>query len=252
MEQKKLLLVFVSVGVFLVIVLGAGILVFKPKTAPDVAAARAVPAPSAPASADPAEWVKNPQAVSGLQPPAPGSSTRGDVIIIYGERPGDPAASPTAAVSPDGSLKVDVAVPEAQGQTVAPPVPEPPKPVYEPAPVPPSPKAPPAVKKGKTAAPVKKTETAQKPASAPKPVGDTFWIQTGSFSAKARAESSKETLAAKGIASLIETKDISGKTYFRVRVGPYSTKNEADYWLALVKTIDGFDGSYITEIKAKR
>ena len=59
-------------------------------------------------------------------------------------------------------------------------------------------------------------------------------------------------LNAKGIASLVETKDLSGKTYFRVRVGPYTSKTEADYWLSLVKTIEGFDNSYVSQLKTKR
>jgi len=247
MEQKKLLLVFVSVGVFLVIVLGAGILVFKPRPKPAVAAVKEA-VPSTPATADPSEWVKNPQAVPGLQPAAPGSSTRGDVIIIYGERPeGSPAVGPTAAVNPDGSLKVDVAVPQPQA---TPPVPTPPEPAYREPPKTAAQKPAPVAKKPAPTA-AKPAAPAKKPAAETRR-GDEFWIQTGSFAAKARADAAKETLSAKGIASLIETKDISGKTYFRVRVGPYSSKDEAAYWLALVKTIDGFGGSFVTEIKAKR
>jgi len=81
---------------------------------------------------------------------------------------------------------------------------------------------------------------------------DEFWVQTGAFSTKARADGAKETLGAKGITSLVETKDVNGKNYFRVRVGPYSSKKEAEYWLSLVMTIDGFDESYVSMIKAKR
>ena len=249
MEQKKLLLVFVSVGVFLVIVLGAGLLVFKPRPKPVAVAAKDV-ATSVPATADPSEWVKNPQAVPGLQPAAPGASTRGDVIIIYGERPeGNSATGRTAAVSPDGRLTVDVAVPQTQTQA-APTVPASPAQTYTEAPRSMDPKAAPVPKQQKPIA--AKPATSEKKPAPPIKRGDEFWIQTGSFAAKARADAAKEKLSSKGIASLIETKEISGKTYFRVRVGPYSSKDEADYWLALVNTIDGFSDSYITEIKAKR
>ena len=139
MEQKKLMLVLVSVGVFLVVVLGAGILVFKPRPKPQTAMTTVTaPAPnapaSAPASADPAEWVRNPKAVPGLQAaPAGSANSRGDVIIIYGERPngtGQAAPngqtpSPNTAVKSDGSLKVDVAVPQTQNQAVPPAPPRP-------------------------------------------------------------------------------------------------------------------------------
>jgi len=255
MEQKKLLLVFVSVGVFLVIVLGAGILVFRPSAKPAAAQTAALPraSSSAPASADPSEWVRNPQSVPGLQPPAAsGSNTRGDVIIIYGERPsasigGSATPSPAAQISGDGQLKVDVGVPAANP---TPPAPETPRPSGSPTAT---------VAKTTPAAKAERTPAAKAPAPAKQPAakaaprsGDEFWIQTGSFTAKARADAAKETLGGKGIASLVETKELSGKIYFRVRVGPYSTKNEADYWLSLVKTIDGFDGSYVSLIKAKR
>ncbi|MFA6506347.1 MAG: SPOR domain-containing protein [Treponemataceae bacterium] len=264
MEQKKLLLVLVSVGVFLVIVLGAGILVFKPRAKPIPSGPVAL-APAAntqgPASADPAEWVRNPKAMPGLQSPASaGASNRGDVIIIYGERPNGGAPltnatqspTPNAAISADGSLKVDVAVP--QTNELAPIAPQSTandtiKQVAS------AVKAPPPTVKSEKDPAVKATATVKKTASHAQKAAsrrEEFWIQTGSFAAKARADTAKETLGVKGIASLVETKEISGKTYFRVRVGPYSSKNEADYWLSLVKTIDGFDGSYVSQLKSKR
>lgn len=261
MEQKKLLLVVISVGVFLVLVIGAGMLVFAPKAKPAIAALPPVagqPLPAdQPASVDPSEWLKNPSSVSTLQQPAPGSSTRGDVIVIYGERPSvvngvdaavgqgvPPAATATAA---DGTVVVDVA-PQATPQAtivVGPQTAPPPAPRAEPKP--PAPKAESAPK----AAPAEKPAAKAAPAPAKRSV-DEFWVQTGSFSDKGRADAAKETLGTKGIASLVETKDVSGKTYYRVRVGPYTSKNEADYWLSLVKTIDGFDASYVSQVKAKR
>lgn len=265
MEQKKLLLVVISVGVFLVLVIGAGMLVFAPKAKPAIAAfppaaAQALPAdPGKPASVDPSEWLKNPSSVSTLQQPAPGSSSRGDVIVIYGERPsvvngvdtavgqGVPPAS--AATTADGKVLVDVApqaTPQAAPQVttvVGPQTAPPPASRPEPKQAAPAPKA--------ESAPAAKSSPAAKPAPAKRSV-DEFWVQTGSFSDKGRADSAKETLGTKGIASLVETKDVNGKTYYRVRVGPYTSKNEADYWLSLVKTIDGFDASYVSQVKAKR
>jgi len=72
-----------------------------------------------------------------------------------------------------------------------------------------------------------------------------YWVQTGAFSTKIRAEGAKESLASKGIASIIDNRDIDGKTWYRVRVGPYISETEANYWLALVKSIDGFAESQI-------
>ena len=72
-----------------------------------------------------------------------------------------------------------------------------------------------------------------------------YWVQTGSFTAMSRALRVKETLAAKGITSIIENRDVNGTTFFRVRVGPYTSRNEADFWLSLIKSIDGFENSQI-------
>lgn len=79
-----------------------------------------------------------------------------------------------------------------------------------------------------------------------------FWIQTGSFSSKINAEKARETLAERYLNAEIFTKDVSGKTAYRVRVGPYKSKTEADYWLGTVKEIPDFSGSYVSEVKTKK
>jgi DedD protein len=72
-----------------------------------------------------------------------------------------------------------------------------------------------------------------------------YWIQTGAFSALVRAEDAKEILASKGLAPIIDDREVDGQTWYRVRVGPYTSENEANYWLALVRAIDGFDQSQV-------
>jgi DedD protein len=79
-----------------------------------------------------------------------------------------------------------------------------------------------------------------------------YWVQAGSFAAKARAEDVKETLASKGITSIIENRDVNGATYFRVRIGPYTSQTEADYWLSLIKSINGFEDSQIWQSRSVR
>ncbi|MDR0451831.1 MAG: SPOR domain-containing protein, partial [Treponema sp.] len=97
-----------------------------------------------------------------------------------------------------------------------------------------------------------------KPASAPKPAAprrntyDAYWVQAGSFSTKVHADGAKETLATKGITSIIENRDLDGKTFYRVRIGPYTSQNEADYWLALIQTLDGFESSQVWKSQAQR
>lgn len=89
-----------------------------------------------------------------------------------------------------------------------------------------------------------------------KPVATTtvteYWIQTGSFSGKLNAEKARDALQARYIKAEIFTKEVSGKTTYRVRVGPYTNKNEAEYWLGSIKGISDFDSSYISEVKVKK
>lgn len=261
MEKRKLLLVIVSVGIFLVVVIGASIMVFSPKTRRTetvVSAQPAIPAGTAggdrmlapePSTADPTEWVRNPQSVQGLQtPPQPAAATRGDVIIIYGDntvqgRPSGTQVSPGASGS--GSLVIDV------------PKPEPAPAARVPVPAAPAPTPVPAASTAVPAAPAQKQPVAARPAAQqPKPAAtriyDDYWVQTGAFSSKARAENARSSLSSKGISSVLDVKTLQDKTYFRVRVGPYASKNEADYWLSLVKSIDGFSESYVSMVKSRR
>lgn len=259
MEKRKLLLIVISVGVFLVIVIGATMLVFAPKTPKPIAAptggtAAVSPtdptgaANTGPATVDASEWVRDPSAVSSLQNSAtPPTNGRGDVIIIYGDRPnqGTGAATTATTTTGDNGLVIDVPAP------TGPSVPQPSTKVdagTQPTAVTPKPEvSAPKVPVTKSAP----AKVAVAPKKTPKVVDD-FWVQTGSFSAKTRADAAKETLSAKGIASLVETKEVDGKTFYRVRVGPYASKSEAEYWLSLVKTIDGFSESYVSLAKAKR
>lgn len=108
-----------------------------------------------------------------------------------------------------------------------------------------------------TAAPARETRpeaAASRPAARPASAETrtAYWVQTGAFSTKVRAENAKESLENKGIKSIIENRDIDGRTWYRVRVGPYTTENEANYWLALVKAIDGFGESQVRQTTVLR
>jgi len=49
-------------------------------------------------------------------------------------------------------------------------------------------------------------------------------------------------------------KDSKGNLFYRVRVGPYTTKSEAEYWKNRIEAIDLFakSGSYITNSSAAK
>jgi DedD protein len=83
-------------------------------------------------------------------------------------------------------------------------------------------------------------------------VYDTYWVQTGSFSTQNKAEGVKEILASKGITSIVENRNVDGKIFYRVRLGPYTSPREADYWLALIKTINGFEDSQVWKSQSRQ
>lgn len=80
-----------------------------------------------------------------------------------------------------------------------------------------------------------------------------YWIQTGSFSSREYAENAQDIIASYKIDSEIFTKEVNGKTWYRVRMGPYRTKTEADYWKTAISSDDvNFKDAYITEVKTQK
>jgi DedD protein len=287
MEKKKLLLVTISVGVFLVIVIGASILVFSPRNpAPAVMAAvseRPIPAgiqgtlqavspgiagspvtvdtpqetdtalQVQPATADPTNMVRNPDGFQSLQTPPSsisavqenrfyinndttqpvlierkdGDSTR---VVINVPRP-TTAAVPNAqaASQPSASASAATSAPAARTASGSAATR--------------STAAPGSSTPRQTAAAAPARTVAAPARSAPQtPQSRTYnayWVQTGSFPTRNQADKAKEILAAKGLTAVIENGDVRGETWYRVRVGPYTSQNEADYWLSLIKSING-------------
>lgn len=76
-----------------------------------------------------------------------------------------------------------------------------------------------------------------------------YWVQVASYTNKKTAENSRAILSDSKINSDIYTyQDENGKLYYRVRVGPYTTKSEAEYWMSKIAQISDFSkaGSYVT------
>lgn len=109
---------------------------------------------------------------------------------------------------------------------------------YAPAPKKSVPKKEAATKKTETAkAAAKKTVKAEPKKTTP----DTFWIQVGSYEAKKSADEARSTLESNKIPNEVFTyKDSKGKLFYRVRVGPYTTKSEAEYWQSRILMINQF------------
>ncbi|GHU80390.1 hypothetical protein FACS189468_0090 [Spirochaetia bacterium] len=258
MEKKKLLLVAVSVGVFLVIVVGAAILVFTPGAASSAdpviterTLAPASPPPGQAATVDPADLVRSNE-LQGLQVPPSATAIQENNIYINGET----EALTMDRSTGDGSTRTVINIPRpsvavASGAAPAEPRKAPPQPAPAPAPQPAAKKAAPQPRPAPAA--VKPAASAAPPAKqVPVKTAKDFWVQTGSYSTRTGADGVKETLSSKGIGAIIVNRELNGKTYYRVRVGPYTSQNEADYWLALIKAINGFEDSQIWESQSQR
>jgi DedD protein len=85
-----------------------------------------------------------------------------------------------------------------------------------------------------------------KPAPMPAPkaktaAGKEYWVQAASFTVRKNAESALAVLAENKLQGEIFTHiDATGKTFYRVRVGPYATETEAKYWQERIALIDQF------------
>jgi DedD protein len=282
MEKKKLLLVAISVWVFLALTIGAALLVFAPKDAStaSMAAARpvavdtgiTVPSPSSASSPvsgssasqdstpqssslDPVELVRQSSDVPGLRQAPEGTGRQGEDFYINGNNGGTGRSTetvitvtkPSTAAVPDAppagtvasATKVEKATPTTTAQAAPKPVPA----TVTPAVTTPAAKAAPVATSAQTQA---------KPASTQTKVYNDYWVQTGAFSTMARAEVVKNTLSSKGITSIIENREVEGMSVFRVRVGPYTSQNEANYWLSLIKSINGFEDSQVRQSQSLR
>lgn len=103
------------------------------------------------------------------------------------------------------------------------------------------------------AKPVKTAKSAPvQAAPAPKaePKKTQYWVQVAAYSNKKGAEGARTILDENKIPSDIFTyRDNKDKLYYRVRVGPYTTKSEAEYWrtkIIKINDIDNAGDSYIT------
>ena len=223
MEQQKLLWTILSVGILVLIILGAGMFFFLPSDSTGLAQ-----------NGKTTEWSK-------AAAPAPEQKAP-DVK----KTPVQPAA-PTPAPKPE--IKK---TPVQTAQTPAPaPKPEVKKtPVQTPAAKPaPAPATKPATSTAQTSKPATTTtQTAQqtKPAATAAPAKGSFWIQVGSYATMDAADKTKKDLSAKGYTSSIQSITANGKTYHRVKIGPYANRADVDSLLPKIKALPGMGDSFIT------
>ena len=96
--------------------------------------------------------------------------------------------------------------------------------------------------------PVSKTVKTTK-AEPAKPQKTVYWIQVTALTSRKSADAAREVLDQNQITADVFTyKDNKDQLFYRVRVGPYTTKSEAEYWRTKIAKIETFknNAGYIT------
>ena len=224
MEQKKILWILLSVTLFLFIVSITGVVWFYPGR---VAVAEDEDSLSGQERAaldfDPVEWVRQGEDFPGLIDST--SDSEEGFSIVYGET--EDGESVINLVTDDQIEKV---IEDTASSVVSTPV---------------------VVKQE----PVKVVSTTTSVAAAPAPRKINvleYWIQAASFTSRSRAESSSQSLSEKGFSNLITIKTVGSDDYYRVRMGPYASKAEAEKFLGWVKAIDSYEKSYISQVYVQK
>ena len=267
MEQKKTLWIIAASGVFLLVVIGAALLLNAPSTsAPATASITTIEKPSATAKVD--EPVITP-----IETPAAETVLDSNTLAFQSVEEGQaaqaapvqsqPAQEQVAAAPASDSTTIDIkpaassavtatsragqeALSNAGTKASA-------STIYTGNP------GTSAASKSVAKAPAsetksapKKVAAAQAPAKKAPVLSSRYWVQAASFTNKKSADSARATLDDNKIPAEVFTyKDNKDNLFYRVRVGPYTTKSEAEYWKTRVCKIDLFKDtqSYVTEIK---
>lgn len=92
----------------------------------------------------------------------------------------------------------------------------------------------------------------KKTAEASSRIPDRYWVQAASYSSKKKADEARAVLDENMVQCEVFTFEMDGTLYYRVRVGPYTTKTEAAYWKKQVDSLEQFAdaGTYIVNSSA--
>ncbi len=253
-EGKKLLWISISAVVFVLLVLAAGFWLLSPKKGGAQAPA-AISNSAPPKAQDPQDFLSAPPQAPSIEQPR---NQDGGVIIVYGDKPTLPAAgtaaaaasgqasssAPAAGTAAGSTASGSASTASAAGATVASS-----KPAVSAA----AKSTAPAVSTSGAAKPKPKTTVSAAKAPPAKAAKiDEYWIQAASFTSRGRADDLKQALADKGIAALISVKDIASKSWYRVRIGPYSSKGEADGWMGRLKDVPGCDQAWVSKLTSTK
>ena len=249
MEQQKALIIIISAALFIAAVLGVGLALFYPDAGGEArAAAREF---------EPIEYARSPEESE----PERAAEAEEESVIVYGEdeETPDPEAEETQeerviVLTEEGDEAVDTEEPEGQLQ-------EGPSdesgltsrrarqsPTVEP--------EPPSKQEKPEASPsrvVSANRSATSYQSAPEPEPQRIrvtehWIQLISSPNRERVDLVRGQLREEySLGARVTTREVDGATYYRLRVGPYDDRPEAEKFLDWIQEIEGFSEAYISE-----
>jgi len=279
MEQKRTLWIVAAVGVFLLVVLGAALILYTPQSKQATIANSRVTnsstasngwislAPSAPlqTSTNPDEKVEEESSVlSDKEIPNPAKTElRTEEVNIYAENANVYSEKTelnklgeNATVKAETSEKPTTIVltePEktAEAKASKPEVSKPRSNVAVKNSVSEKQKAP-AKPEHKNTAKAAKTEQNKSVSAKPsvkEPEIVQYWVQVTALTSRKSADEARNKLGENQITADVFTyTDNKKQLFYRVRVGPYTTKSEAEYWRTKISKIDSFQNSssYIT------
>lgn len=279
MEQKRTLWIVAAVGVFLLVVLGAALILYTPQSKQATIANSRVTnsstasngwislAPSAPlqTSTNPDEKAdKESSVLSDKEIPNPAKTElRTEEVNIYAENANVYSEKTelnklgeNATVKAETSEKPTTIVltePEktAEAKTSKPEVSKPRSNVAVKNSVSEKQKAP-AKPEHKNTAKTAKTEQNKSVSAKPsvkEPEIVQYWVQVSALTSRKSADEARNKLGENQInADVFTYTDNKKQLFYRVRVGPYTTKSEAEYWRTKISKIDSFQNSssYIT------
>ncbi len=245
MEQKKLLWVIFSAVGFVFIIAVAGLVFFWPRdkeTADD--GGKMITGLSR--DFDPVEWVREDQEYPGIEDETEGEGD--NLILVYGESKegtttgetdGDAAGKAEDAAAAQNAGKSEGATADETSQKISTGKDGVEIEIYQPK----------AGEQKVTAEPAAEKEPEEKTRSERL---KEYWIQAGSYTSMVRADEVKQELSEKGIASVVTTKTVNSTDYYRVRIGPYGSKAEAEKFLSWIRSVQGFESSYVSMVYVTR
>ncbi len=214
MEQNKVLMVIVSVAIFFTAIIGVGVALLYPRS--DVETGDEIAGSIE--EFDPIEYIRRPDTA-----PIVGSDTEEPEIIVYGtETPSDESLE-TPLTERDTAIGEITVTRDTEQAISNDRIVEAPARV---ATVPPAPERVPEPRQTRV------TE---------------YWIQLIASPSRDRVEQAQITLADVSLGGRITTREVGGTVFYRLRVGPYPSADEAEKFLEWITDIEGFEGAYVSE-----